>query len=522
MEAFYMNHSQNPYEQPSRPDSVPERGRRPADPGYGYPSDRNAADNTRRNAYAGRRMLKGAAGHAEPSAERVQQDAERLEWKRHRTDRDDIAAILDEAEAKRHSYRHEEPRAGYSSEPEHVSAHARHARAWQDEEPYEDVAPKAAARRRSRPKPDAYTMQTEEAGFDDEFPQPTQGTRKQNKLTGILSKIFPWKGDSAFEAMRKMVFSLAVVVVGVCAVLISSYYIDRYKGKKEYEEWNRLYEEAKKNRSFNSDGDAEDYGEGIEAEYLEPNELWFWREVNPDFIGWINIPGTVVSYPVVQKKSEDINVNTNNYYLYKTFKGEDNPAGCIFMDYRCRFDEVVDHRRIVENSGNVFIYGHNMNNRTMFGSLRDYVSNPYFYSEHPIVEFSSAYNHYKFKIFAVFVVDGEDMTSKYAFDCWNTLDFENETMFYDYVNEAKKRTLISNDVDVKYGDQLLSLYTCNGLVENGKLILMCREVRAGEDLYEGTKNATLNENVLYPTAYYKGGRPENYDPKKFVPYGPKS
>ena len=75
---------------------------------------------------------------------------------------------------------------------------------------------------------------------------------------------------------------------------------------------------------------------------------------------------------------------------------------------------------------------------------------------------------------------------------------------------------------MKYGDPILSLYTCNGLVKDAKLILMCRQVRAGEDLYEGTKNATLNDNVLYPTAYYDAGNPENYDPSKFVPYGPKS
>jgi hypothetical protein len=80
--------------------------------------------------------------------------------------------------------------------------------------------------------------------------------------------------------------------------------------------------------------------------------------------------------------------------------------------------------------------------------------------------------------------------------------------------------MINTNVDVKYGDQLLSLYTCNGLCANAKLILMCREVRAGEDLLEGTENATLNSNVLYPMAYYNYGHPVNYDPKKFVPYGP--
>jgi sortase B len=244
--------------------------------------------------------------------------------------------------------------------------------------------------------------------------------------------------------------------------------------------------------------------------------------INPDMVGYISIEGTEVSYPVVQRKTAEGNENPNDYYLNRTFKQEYSKSGCIFMDYRNHFDEVVDHRRVVENSGNVFIYGHNMNNRTMFGSLRDYINNPYFYSAHPIVDYSSLYKDYKFKIFAIFIVDGEDYTSEYAFDCWNTLDFDSEEEFYDYVNKAKMRTLVNTNVDVKYGDQLLSLYTCNGLVANAKLILMCREVRAGEDLLAGTENATLNDNVLYPSAYYKYGRADNYDPKKFVPYGPNS
>ena len=258
-------------------------------------------------------------------------------------------------------------------------------------------------------------------------------------------------------------------------------------------------------------------------EYLEYNDIANkLLSQNPDLVGYIKVPGTLVSYPVVQKKSKDVTVNMNDYYLYRTFHQEDSRSGCIFMDYRCHFDEVFEHRRIVDNSGNVFIYGHNMNNRTMFGSLRDYVSNPYFYSEHPLVELSSCYNDYTYKIFAIFIVDGEDYESEYAFDCWNTLEFPDEETFYWYVNEAKKRTTVNTNVDVEYGDPILSLYTCNGLCANAKLILMCRQVRAGEDPYEGTENATLNENVLYPAAYYKNGRPVNYDPSKFVPYEPKS
>ena len=190
------------------------------------------------------------------------------------------------------------------------------------------------------------------------------------------------------------------------------------------------------------------------------------------------------------------------------------------MDYRNHFDEVADHRRIVDNSDNLLIYGHNMNNLTMFGSLRNYYRNPGYYMQHPVVELYSLYNLYRYKIFAIFVVDGEDFDSEYAFDCWNDLDFESEDDFYEFVNNAKKRTVITTDVDVKYGDPLLTLYTCHGLHANAKLILMCRRVREGEDPLEGTQNAVLNDNVLYTKQYYNYGHPNTFDPEKFVPYGP--
>ena len=517
-----MNQSRNPYEQPNRSDAASGNGwGRKTEPGYGSLSNQNAGQPVRRSTYEGRPMLKGAAGRAEPSADDVLKSAERRIDRLHSTNRDDIAAILDEVEQKRHTNTHSQPRVEYSPHSSEVSAHAN---ARREEAVHHNVRPKAAAGPTERRNPRAYTMPADHTGPEEMSPQLKKNTKKKSKVsfTDVLKNVIPWKGDTPFEAVRKIVFSTALVVVGVCTFLISSYYIDRYKAKKEYAELEKLYEDSMKNRSFQNEHQDTEVQMGQEFEYLEYNEFADWLKINPDFVGHINIPGTVVSYPVVQKKSQDIKVNTNDYYLDRTFKQEMSKSGCIFMDYRCHFDEAIDHRRVYDNSGNIFVYGHNMNNRTMFGSLRDYINNPYFYSEHPIVEFSSVYNHYKYKIFAIFIVDGEDYTSKYAFDCWNTLEFPTEEVFYDYVNEAKKRTLVCNDVDVKYGDPILSLYTCNGLVKDAKLIIMCRQVRAGEDLYEGTKNATLNENVLYPTAYYNAGNPENYDPSKFVPYGPKS
>ncbi len=114
--------------------------------------------------------------------------------------------------------------------------------------------------------------------------------------------------------------------------------------------------------------------------------------------------------------------------------------------------------QVLENSQNLIVYGHDMKDGSMFGGLQDYEDVNGFYSEHPIIELSSNYETYKYKIFAYFIIDAEDETET-KFDCWNTLNFAGEDDFYEFVNNAKKRALTFNDVDVRYGDQLLTLST---------------------------------------------------------------
>lgn len=517
-----MENWRDPFNEPSCEDAAAGNGSADkAVPGGRSPLRADADANGTRRSYGGHKVLKGAAGQAAPSDKPVHNDRNPQPNAPQNHSRDGITAILDEVELKRRMQHNSQPDTGYpshGSRPAAVPSHARN-----------EVPVTRQPQRTDRPQNGAqhavqHTAVQNHAARPADTPQPKSGKkkRKSNTAVDILKYFIPWRGDTAFEATRKIIFSTAIVVVGICSFLISDYYIDRYKAKKYYEGIQAMIEETRKNRGFSGNNMVEDPQTGEMIEWLEYNDIANrLLSMNPDLVGYVRIDGTEVSYPVVQKKElSDPDLNPNDYYLYRTFKQESSKSGCIFMDYRNRFDEVVEHRRIVDNSGNVFIYGHNMNNRTMFGSLRDYVNNPSFYSAHPIVDYSSLYKDYKFKIFAIFIVDGADYTSEYAFDCWNTLDFADEDAFYDYVNEAKKRTMINTNVDVKYGDQLLSLYTCNGLCANAKLILMCREVRAGEDLLEGTENATLNENVLYPSAYYRFGRPVNYDPKKFVPYGP--
>ncbi|MBE6845400.1 MAG: nicotinamide-nucleotide amidohydrolase family protein [Ruminococcus sp.] len=320
----------------------------------------------------------------------------------------------------------------------------------------------------------------------------------------VLKKFIPWRGDDTSQIVRKVVFLGSVIIFTVCLFLIVDYYWGNYKNKKLGQDMQNLYSQAETVPVIT---------EALEGVQETTEKVWVLKdgakallERNSDVVGYINIPDTVISYPVVQRRQED----GNDYYIDKNIDKQDADAGSIFLDHRNNFDYVVDGTKVYENSENLVIYGHEMKDDSMFGTLKYYKDIDGYYSEHPVIELSSNYESYKYKIFAYFIVDAEDETDT-SFDCWNTLDFENEEQFYDYVNNAKKRSFDFNDVDVRYGDQLLTLQTCHSMFSSARFYVMARLVRDGEDPYEGTDNVRENDNILWPTVYYEWNE-NNYDP----------
>ena len=341
----------------------------------------------------------------------------------------------------------------------------------------------------------------------DSLPQ-KRGTANSKKTYGdVIKGLIPWKGDSIAEIIRKIVFMAAVVVFSVCLFLIADYYWENYKNKQLGTEIEKLYDEA--NDAVSADESSVSAGEQNVYKNWELKEgAKLLLERNKDVVGYIKIPDTDISYPVVQRRKED----GNEYYLTRNIDKEDAKAGTIFLDWRNYFDYVVDGVKVLENSQNLIVYGHDMKDGSMFGGLQRYEDAQGYYSEHPIIELSSNYETYKYKIFAYFIIDSED-ESETKFDCWNTLNFEGEDDFYEFVNNAKKRALTFNDVDVRYGDQLLTLSTCNSIFDTGRLIVMARLVRDGEDPYEGTGTDSVrkNPNILWPSIYYEWND-NTYDP----------
>ncbi|MCL2752899.1 MAG: class B sortase [Defluviitaleaceae bacterium] len=159
------------------------------------------------------------------------------------------------------------------------------------------------------------------------------------------------------------------------------------------------------------------------------------RELAPNIVGWIQSPGTVINYPIVQGAD-------NDFYLDHLPNGRRNSMGSIFLDYRNEADF---------SSQNMFIYGHNMASGDKFSSLRQY-ENRAFFEQHSEMFIFTPHQNFVLEIFA-----GYNINSAIEHP---PMYFESEIDFERYIENLRSRSFIRSDVQVSYNDQLVFLVTC--------------------------------------------------------------
>jgi len=213
-----------------------------------------------------------------------------------------------------------------------------------------------------------------------------------------------------------------------------------------------------------------------------------YYEANKDFVGWITINGTNVDYPVVQ--GED-----NLFYLHHNFNGEEEFAGTIFTDYEGKFGPN-------QMPNNTILYGHNMLYKYKFSALNNYNNNIDFLRETPVVDFNTLYQDNKYKIFSVFITNTDEEHGD-VFDYTKYVYFKNSDEFYEYIKEVMDRSKYNTGVDVEYGDELLTLSTCDGSTgfENMRLVIVARKVRENESPDVDTSKITRKDSIKYFKAY---------------------
>lgn len=259
------------------------------------------------------------------------------------------------------------------------------------------------------------------------------------------------------DRIRKCIMGACLIVAAGCFAYLGNYY---YQTK-------RLDDYA--NIQKNLKGDVQSisvkeepvihYNEDPEALPDVLSEYQTLYSLNKRLIGWIKIDDTYIDYPVLQT------VN-NEYYLNHNFDQEEDKNGSIFLDKDCS---------IYPRSTNLILYGHHMRSGRMFGQLNKYSSEK-FYEDHKYIQFDTIYEKGTYEVMYVFrskIYEESEIVFKY----YQFVDALSEAEFDSNMREMAAMSLYDTGVTATYGDELLTLSTCDYYTSYGRFVVVAKKVR---------------------------------------------
>lgn len=238
-----------------------------------------------------------------------------------------------------------------------------------------------------------------------------------------------------------------IIVTFIISLLISVIYI--IKNKMQDKKQDEIFEELENIVTEKQDENREQQEESINLQEL--------YELNNDFVGWIKIEDTNISYPVMQTDND-----RKDYYLRKNFYKEYSQLGTPYIAEYCN----------VQTSDNVIIYGHHITNYQMFGELEKY-KNKDFYDNHKMINFNTIYGNADYEIIAVF------KTVAYTgFKYYEFINSNSQNEFDTFIKKCKELSFYETGETAKYGDKLLTLSTCEYSAKNGRLVVVAKKITA--------------------------------------------
>lgn len=273
---------------------------------------------------------------------------------------------------------------------------------------------------------------------------------------------------------RKQIFSKSLFLISLITLIVSLSVIANHFLTATYED-----NVVKESRKIWHSENLEDYLD----EHSQKNELLL--KENGDFKGWITVPNTKIDYPIYQTKD-------NEFYLNHNQNKKKSVYGALFFDYN---NVIIENERDI----NLVIFGHNMNNGSMFGELKKYKSLA-FYKENPTIEFSTLYDSSTYQIFSVFLLNSKKADDNgYFYNIYRN-SFSGSEDFKAWIDESLQRSIIDTSVEVSYQDEIITLITCSDDIKDGRLVVMARKVRDTETV--DTTKAKVNPNPRYPKIWY--------------------
>ncbi len=248
--------------------------------------------------------------------------------------------------------------------------------------------------------------------------------------------------------IKNIILKLLIVVFIVCVILIIYLKINKIENDKDNEKLKNIIANTTSVPTNNEKTDR----------MIKLEEL---QEENPDIVAWLEILDTDISYPILQGKD-------NDYYMTHNYKKEYSKDGSLFLDKDYNWDIP---------SSNLLIYGHNnRGSNNMFCGLLDYKDEE-FYNLHKKIRFTTNSEDAEYEILSVFQSRVYYKSEKNAFRYYYFINANNQKEFDEYVTNSKKASLYDTGVTAEYGDQLMTLSTCDFYVEDGRLAVVAKKVK---------------------------------------------
>lgn len=251
-----------------------------------------------------------------------------------------------------------------------------------------------------------------------------------------------------------IILLLLIVILAISSFFIIKEFAENKKETDIYDELQEIVIEE------NTDIDTKNVDTEIEKSEGESSNKYNLEniaKINSDVVGWIKIENTNIDYPVMQN---------GDYYLHRNIYKNYSSHGTPYLAEYCN----------IQYSDNLIIYGHHMNDNSMFAQLDNYKKYS-FYENHKYIKFYSYYNGKTIeKTYEVAIAFKTVAYSDKGFKYYNYTNFSDVQELTDFIENCRNLEFYNTGIDINYGDKLITLSTCEYSQKNGRIVVVAKQI----------------------------------------------
>lgn len=261
--------------------------------------------------------------------------------------------------------------------------------------------------------------------------------------------------------MKKIILIIIAMVL-VALIATSAYFVlsHHFEAKRATDLYKRIVDIAEKDTEPTDDKYSDDNNGN--SRWIHPKILCVsgYRTLkvkNNDMVGWVKIDGTRINYPVMHTTSKP------DFYLYRAFDKSYSIYGCPYLQDNCDLNRPSD---------NFIIYGHHMNDGSMFSDLVKYTSKD-FYNSHKIIHFNTVTEKHDYEVIAAFSTSVDEGNGFRYYDFVNAYGSEDYDSF---IKSVKKLSYYDTGKSAEFGNKLITLSTCEYTHSNGRMVVVAKQL----------------------------------------------